>query len=85
MTLDLTPDERAVPRAELARITREPRFPFSPRTRTLPGILARLEPPKPALAPLRAVTTHGGAAAGTAMRGRATALALNLPTARSRP
>jgi hypothetical protein len=40
MTLDLTPDERAVLRAELARITREPRFPFSPRTRTLPGILA---------------------------------------------
>jgi hypothetical protein len=30
-------------------ITREPRFPFSPRTRTLPSILARLEPPKPAL------------------------------------
>jgi hypothetical protein len=44
MTLDLTPDERAVLRAELAQITREPRFPFSPRTGTLPGILARREP-----------------------------------------
>lgn len=30
MTFDLTPDERAVLRAELAQITREPRFPFSP-------------------------------------------------------
>ena len=48
MTLD--PDERAVLRAELARITREPRFAFSLRTRTLPGISARLGPPKPALA-----------------------------------
>jgi len=50
MTLDLGPDERAVLRAELARITREPRSAFSPRTHTLPGILARLGPPKPALA-----------------------------------
>src|SRR5690349_20895013 len=33
MTLDQTPDERAEP----AQIMREPRFPFSPRTGTLPG------------------------------------------------
>ena len=52
----------------------EDRYPFSPRIRTLTGILAKLEPPKPAggtytaAAALRTATHHGKAAAGAALR-----------------
>ena len=49
MTFDLTSDEWAVLRAELAGSRASPGSRSHHGTRTLPSILARLEPPKPAL------------------------------------
>jgi hypothetical protein len=48
----LTEDERAALKALLKRAIDDDRYPLSPRIRVLRGILAKLEPPKPAPAPL---------------------------------
>jgi len=70
----LTDDEKTAWAALLQRTISEDRYPFSPRIRTLTGILAKLEPPKPAggtytaAAALRTATHHGKAAAGAALR-----------------
>jgi hypothetical protein len=51
MTLDLTDDEAAALTQELHDIVENDRYPFSPRIRTLRGILAKLSP-EPARKPL---------------------------------
>jgi hypothetical protein len=48
----LTDDEKSVLVALLKRIIDEDRYPLSPRIGTLRSILAKLEGPKPAPAPL---------------------------------
>ena len=48
----LTDDEKTALVALLKRTIDEDRYPFSPRIYTLRGILAKLEPPRPAPAPL---------------------------------
>jgi len=44
----LTDDEKVALTALLKRTIADDRYPLSPRISTLRGILARLEPPKPA-------------------------------------
>jgi hypothetical protein len=51
MHLDLTDDEAAALTQELHDIVENDRYPFSPRIRTLRGILAKLRP-KPVRKPL---------------------------------
>jgi hypothetical protein len=53
--LDLTDDEAAALTQELHEIVENDRYPFSPRIRTLRGILAKLrpEPVREPLAPLK--------------------------------
>jgi len=50
--LHLTDDEKTALAAALKRSIDDDRYPLSPRVRTLEAILRRLEPPKPAPAPL---------------------------------
>ena len=50
----LTDDEKTALVALLKRTIDDDRYPLSPRIRTLRGILAKLEPPRPAPAPLTA-------------------------------
>ena len=50
--LPLSADEKVALTAALKRSIDEDRFPLSPRVRMLESILARLEPQKPAPAPL---------------------------------
>ena len=50
--LPLSADEKAALVAGLKRLIDEDRYPLSPRVRTLTSILERLQPPKPAPAPL---------------------------------
>ena len=50
--LPLSADEKVALTAALKRSIDEDRFPLSPRVRMLESILARLQPPKPAPAPL---------------------------------
>ena len=50
--LPLTADEKLALVSALKRSIDEDRYPLSPRVRTLEAILARLQPPKPAPAPL---------------------------------
>ena len=48
----LTDDEKTVLTALLKRTIDDDRYPLSPRISQLRGILAKLQPPKPAPAPL---------------------------------
>ena len=50
--LPLTADEKLTLVAALKRSIDDDRYPLSPRVQTLTAILKRLEPPKPAPAPL---------------------------------
>jgi hypothetical protein len=50
--LPLSADEKVALAAALKSTINGDRFPLSPRVRTLTAILERLEPPKPAPAPL---------------------------------
>jgi len=50
--LPLSADEKLALTAALKRLIDEDRYPLSPRLQTLTAILARLQPPKPAPAPL---------------------------------
>ena len=50
--LPLSADEKCALVAALKRSIDDDRYPLSPRVRTLDAILARLEPSKPAPAPL---------------------------------
>ena len=50
--LPLSGDEKLALVAGLKRLIDEDRYPLSPRVRTLTAILARLQPPKSAPAPL---------------------------------
>ena len=50
--LPLADDEKSALTALLKRIIDEDRYPLSPRIGGLRGILAKLQPPKPAPAPL---------------------------------
>jgi hypothetical protein len=50
--LPLSGDEKLALVAGLKRLIDKDRYPLSPRVRTLTAILARLQPPKPASAPL---------------------------------
>jgi len=50
----LSGDEKLVLVTGLKRLIDDDRYPLSPRVRTLQSILDRLEPPKPAPAPLPA-------------------------------
>jgi len=47
MSLELDPDEERALAAELRRLIADDRYPFSPRIRTLQGILDKLDPPPP--------------------------------------
>jgi hypothetical protein len=47
MNLELDPDEERALVAELGRLIADDRYPFSPRIRTLQGILDKLDPPPP--------------------------------------
>jgi hypothetical protein len=49
--LPLSGDEKLALVAGLKRLIDEDRYPLSPRVQTLTTILARLQPPKPALPP----------------------------------
>jgi hypothetical protein len=51
MNLDLTDEETAALTQELHEIVENARYPFSPRVRTLRGILAKIRP-EPARKPL---------------------------------
>jgi hypothetical protein len=51
--LPLSGDEKLALVAGLKRLIDEDRYPLSPRVQTLTAILARLQPPKPALVPSR--------------------------------
>jgi hypothetical protein len=48
----LTDDEKTALVVLLKRVVDEDHYPFSPRIRTLKGILAKLQPPQPVRAPL---------------------------------
>ena len=50
--LPLSGDEKLALVAGLKRSIDEDRYPLSPRVQTLTAILARLQPPKPAVVPL---------------------------------
>ena len=52
MTLDLSDEETRALLNVLMDAIEDARYPLSPRVRTLEAILARLQPPKPAPAPL---------------------------------
>ena len=52
MNIDLTDDEAAALTKELHKIVENDRYPFSPRIRTLGGILPKLDPPAPRPEPL---------------------------------
>jgi len=54
----LTSDEKVTLVALLKRIIDEDRYPLSPRIGTVRGILAKLEPPRPAPAPLPPLTVY---------------------------
>ena len=47
MSLELDPEEERALAAELRRLIADERYPFSPRIRTLQGILDKLDPPPP--------------------------------------
>ena len=50
--LPLSAYEKVALTAALKRLIDEDRYPLSPRLQTLTAILARLQPPKPAVVPL---------------------------------
>jgi hypothetical protein len=70
MTLDLTDEEAAALTGELHNIVENDRYPFSPRIRTLKGILAKLRP-EPAREPLPPPKVYEPPRATTARRHRA--------------
>jgi hypothetical protein len=47
VSLELDPEEERALAAELRRIIFDDHYPFSPRIRTLQGILDKLDPPPP--------------------------------------
>ena len=52
MTLDLSDEETRALLNVLMDAIEDDRYPLSPRVQTLTAILARLQPPKPAVVPL---------------------------------
>jgi hypothetical protein len=69
MNLDLTDDEAAALTKELHDIVENDRYPFSPRIRTLRGILAKLKP-EPVREPLPPPKVYGPPRATSARRRR---------------
>ena len=74
----LTDDEKTALAALLQRTISEDRYPFSPRIRTLTGILAKLEPPKPAAPPPKAYAPPRATAKQRRARGAALGTGIRL-------